>query len=272
MAKNSNNPTVVFHNNFNKIPLKPLSEMERNLMFALMHKMKEKKGETIEFSIKYLQKILNKTANYSEEQTWEIIEKLENNFFHLSLKKISDDGEWIDREHLFTTFSIHKDKTAIKLKINPAFQYIVNDLVKDFTKFELEEFFYINGKYAKDLYKNLKQWRKKGCVQWSWEYFKEMLCIPETYRQRDIDTRILKPAVKELMRPLDLFDTVRQPFKNLKYEKIKGKGRGRGGKVIGIKFTFDPEIIPQVVGPEEEFHLEPLTQADLDLMNQNLSD
>ncbi|EHK5077192.1 replication initiation protein, partial [Campylobacter upsaliensis] len=34
------------------------------------------------------------------------------------------------------------------------------------------------------------------------------------------------------------------PFKNLAYEKEKQKGtRGRGGKVIGITFTFKPENI-----------------------------
>ncbi|MBX2521209.1 replication initiation protein, partial [Campylobacter jejuni] len=39
------------------------------------------------------------------------------------------------------------------------------------------------------------------------------------------------------------FDQVRVPFKNLAYEKEKAKGRGQGGKVSGITFTFKPESV-----------------------------
>lgn len=67
--------------------------------------------------------------------------------------------------------------------------------------------------------------------------------IPENYRQIDIDQRILKPAIKELSKERNLFDQIRVPFKNLFYEKEKTAGRGRGGKVSGITFTFKPENI-----------------------------
>ncbi len=36
---------------------------------------------------------------------------------------------------------------------------------------------------------------------------------------------------------------MRVPFKNLAYEKEKTAGRGQGGKVSGITFTFKPENI-----------------------------
>lgn len=67
--------------------------------------------------------------------------------------------------------------------------------------------------------------------------------IPKNYRQIDIDQRILKPAIKELSKERNLFDQVRVPFKNLAYEKEKTAGRGQGGKVSGITFTFKPENI-----------------------------
>ncbi|MBX1156973.1 replication initiation protein, partial [Campylobacter jejuni] len=53
----------------------------------------------------------------------------------------------------------------------------------------------------------------------------------------------LKPAIKELSKERNLFDQVRVPFKNLAYEKEKAKGRGQGGKVSGITFTFKPESV-----------------------------
>lgn len=79
--------------------------------------------------------------------------------------------------------------------------------------------------------------------------------------------RVLKSSIKELQKPQDLFDSKRQPFTNLKYEKIKAKGRGRGGKVIGIKFTFDPISDPSDV--PADFQLEPQTMADIERLNQS---
>ncbi|ELC8717127.1 replication initiation protein, partial [Campylobacter coli] len=47
----------------------------------------------------------------------------------------------------------------------------------------------------------------------------------------------------ELSKERNLFDQIRVPFKNLAYKKEKTAGRGRGGKVSGISFTFKPENI-----------------------------
>ncbi|MBX1102273.1 replication initiation protein, partial [Campylobacter jejuni] len=112
-----------------------------------------------------------------------------------------------------------------------------------FTAFELAEFAELSGKYTKTLYRLLKQFRTTGKAYFEWEEFCRIMKIPENYRQIDIDQRILKPAIKELSKERNLFDQIRVPFKNLAYEKEKTAGRGRGGKVSGITFTFKPESV-----------------------------
>ena len=72
---------------------------------------------------------------------------------------------------------------------------------------------------------------------------------------RDINKRILEPSIKQLQEPLNLFERSRTPFKNLKCTKIKGKGRGRGGTVVAIEFTFDKQTaegktITKIMGQE----------------------
>lgn len=260
-----NKLTAVYHNNLNRIPLADMSEVERNLMIAVIAKMKEKHGDIVELSFDFFQKVLNKTACYSREKTLEVLEQLKKHFFHLSFEKISDDGEWIDMVHFFQMMSIRRDKQAMRFQVNPAFEYIINDVFANFTKFEVEEFLNIRGKYAKDLYRLLKQYRSAGWAQWSMAEFKELMSVPSTYRQRDIDKRILEPALKELQKPQDLFDIKRTPFKGLKYNKLKN-GCSKNGKVIGIRFTFDPISAPSNV--PEDFQLEPQTLADIERMNQ----
>ncbi|TNB54926.1 replication initiation protein [Campylobacter helveticus] len=131
--------------------------------------------------------------------------------------------------------------------INITFQKRFYDMVVSyklgFTAFELAEFISLNSKYTKTLYRILKQFRSTGKAYFSWDEFLRIMDIPESYKNCDIDKQILKPTLKELTE-LTIFDQMRVPFKNLAYEKEKQKGtRGRGGKVIGITFTFKPENI-----------------------------
>ncbi|ELT3328505.1 replication initiation protein, partial [Salmonella enterica subsp. enterica serovar Alachua] len=154
--------------------------------------------------------------------------------------------------NLFTEFAVYvfenedngkNELRRIEMQINPRFEYILNQLTANFTAFELSEFISLSGKYTKTLYRLLKQYRSTGKVYFEWKEFCRIMDIPEKLAMSDIDKRILKPAIKELSKERNLFDQVRVPFKNLAYEKEKTAGRGRGGKVSGISFTFKPENI-----------------------------
>ncbi len=76
----------------------------------------------------------------------------------------------------------------------------------------------------------LKQYRTKGFAYFSKEDFLELLDIPKSYKQPDIDKRVIKPIRQELT----------AIFKGLTIKKKYGKGRGK--PVIGYQFTFKPEI------------------------------
>ena len=128
-------------------------------------------------------------------------------------------------------------------------------MTKEFTQYELEEFIFLNSRYTKTIYRYLKQFRTTGIWRVSWDDFKMLLDIPKSYEMRDIEKRVLKPSVEQLQEPLNLFERARTPFKNLKYTKIKGKGRGRGGNVTHIEFTFDKQTaegktITKIMGQE----------------------
>ncbi|HDX6248811.1 TPA: replication initiation protein, partial [Campylobacter fetus subsp. venerealis] len=155
------------------------------------------------------------------------------------------------RFNLFTEFCIKSydeevtDIISIELGVNPRFAYLIGELTANFTSFELKEFIGISGKYSKTLYRLLKQFRNSGkCIIYSkkWDEFRDFMDIPESYLPHHIDQRVLNPAVKELSAERDLFNNKKPIFENLTYKKIKDpKGRGRGGKVIGIEFYFTPE-------------------------------
>ncbi|EAL0279242.1 replication initiation protein [Campylobacter coli] len=243
---------VKYHNDFNKIKLPSFTEIEQDLLCGLMVKLKEEKGK-VTFYPWDLRNILK--SSYDNNSLMEFVSSLKRKFFKADFTIIEKTtrGEKEVEAHktinLFTEFAIYvyessKDLESIEIQVNPRFEYILNQLTANFTAFELSEFVSLSGKYTKTLYRLLKQYRTIGKAYFEWEEFCRIMDIPENKTTGDIDKFILKPAIKELSKERNLFDQIRVPFKNLAYEKEKQKGtRGRGGKVIGITFTFKPENI-----------------------------
>lgn len=246
---------VKYHNDFNKIQLPSFTEQEQNLLCGIISKIRE---NPINQSIKLTPQELIKfsTENLTNKALGDMLFILRNKFFKADFMILIEDKErdFIGKEiiNLFESFKLWYDKKdtefkhllEIELKVNPRFEYIVNEITKNFTGFKLEEFIALSGKYTKTLYRLLKQYRTTGKAYFEWEEFCRVMDIPENKKICEIDRDILKPALKELTKERNLFDQIRVPFKNLAYEKEKQKGtRGRGGKVIGITFTFKPESV-----------------------------
>ena len=79
------------------------------------------------------------------------------------------------------------------------------------------------------MYRQLKQWKKKGEKEYSVAEFRELLSIPDSYKASHIDSRILKPIQKELSKCFDNF-------------KIKAiKKRTKGNPIIAYQFSWTPE-------------------------------
>ncbi|WP_270978664.1 replication initiation protein [Campylobacter helveticus] len=251
------NEIVKYHNDFNKIKLPNFNELEQNLLCAIFVKIKNKgHEEPVKFPVNDLKKIATSNKyKLNNEEFKEIMVSLFYKFFKADFKILIKDDRNRTGEAIINFFQKvvfwypHEDKEQklldeIELKVNPEFSYIINELEKNFTGFKLEEFIAISGKYTKTLYRILKQFRSTGKAYFSWDEFLRIMDIPENKTNGDIDKFILKPALKELTKERNIFDQIRVPFKNLAYEKEKQKGtRGRGGKVIGITFTFKPENI-----------------------------
>ncbi|MCV3431932.1 replication initiation protein [Campylobacter lari] len=245
---------VKYHNDFNKIKLPSFTEQEQNLLCGILTKIKENKtGESVKFTSKEL--LSFSTENLTNKALVGMVTTLREKFFKADFTILIEDKErdLIGKEiiNLFQSFKLWYPKDdyeyanlkGVEMSVNPRFEYLVNQLTANFTSFELAEFIALSGKYTKTLYRLLKQYRTTGTAYFEWEEFKRIMDIPENYEMHNIDKWVLKPAIKELSKERTLFDQVRIPFKNLAFEKKKIKARGRGGKVVGIEFTFKPENI-----------------------------
>ncbi len=132
---------------------------------------------------------------------------------------------------MFTEFKINGDieNPYVDIQIHEKALPLLNNL-DEWVRYSLQQFNELQSSYAKTMFRLLKQYRTKGFAYFSKEDFHELLDIPKSYKQPDIDKRVIKPIRQEL--------TV--IFKGLTIKKKYGKGRGK--PVIGYQFTFKPEI------------------------------
>ncbi len=241
------NAYTTYHNNANKVNLGKLSEREANLLFAIFQKLKDQGNTLIRFEPQDLKRMIMVKSNLTNRQLLQILKSL--------LDNIGGANFWIIREHvengevyedhtsymLFKQFEIriHKPTQTIEyldVQLNDSYHYLLNNLGMggQYTSFKLLEFQRVRGKYAKTLYRLLKQYKSTGILSVEWSQFRELLDIPKDYEMRNIDQKVLTPSLKELRKIY--------PFEHLSYKKERRNSHDRR-KVTHIDFYF--EQLPQ---------------------------
>ena len=220
------NEIVKYDNYLNELNLKGFTSTDLDFLFALCAKMKNKKTERIEFTFSELKNVTDHKINCKERFISEL-ERMNKKLMKVNCKQKTDNE--IVMFNLFHAFEIDQQDHILKISVDERFEFILNNLVKNFTRFELLEFINLKSKYSKNLYRNLKQYRTTGLLKIPIEELREKLDCPKSYSNKEFNRTILQPVVEEL----------RVCFPNLKMNPSKAETRGRAVK--GYIFTFDPE-------------------------------
>ena len=216
------NDVVKYHNHFNSISLKNFNSIELNLLMAICSQIRDKGIDEITLNFSELKNMVK----YKHRGNVRFVKDLEQIYKKLITLSIRiETKEVIDNFVLFTRYRIIKEAQTVTIKVNEDFKYLLNNLVKKFTQFELEEFIHLKSNYSKEIYRRLKQFKSTGFWKIKIDDFKELLNIPEKYRMSDIDKYVLKISRSEL----------ENHFKNFEIIKIK-----KGRKIEYIEFKFIP--------------------------------
>ncbi len=267
------NTYITYHNNTNKVNLGKLSEREANLLFAIFQKLKDQGNTLIRFEPQELKQMIMVKSNLTNRQLLQILKNL--------LDNIGGANFWIIREHvengeiyedhtsymLFKQFEIriHKSTQTIEyleVQLNDSYQYLLNNLGMggQYTSFKLLEFQRVRGKYAKTLYRLLKQYKSTGILSVEWSQFRELLDIPKDYKMENIDQKILTPSLKELRKIY--------PFEHLSYKKERRNSHDRR-KVTHIDFYF--EQLPQGETKQQKQKDKQCAKRDIKLVSWDIN-
>lgn len=193
------NNVVVYHNNLSELALKDFNAKERDLLMALCCRLKD--CGTQEFSLTFRE--IRKLANYKQTSNrvlGEDLDSMTDKLFGLKMKVYGENGE-INKFVFFSKFKIVPESGVLEVRTSEEFTYLINQLGANFTQFQLEEHTSLKSSYSKECYRQLMRYQDKG-VWWLYaDRFRELMDLPETYRDIDIKTKVL-PRIEMELAPL----------------------------------------------------------------------
>lgn len=210
----------------NSLNFKGFTKTDFNFLMVLCNELRDKDLSEIDLSFQEL-RLKTGYKQTSIDQFVIDLERMNKKLMEITchLKTESKSIMFV----LFPTFEIDIDEQLLKVSVNQKFKFILNDLIKNFTRFELDEFIGLSSKYTKSLYRLLKQYRSTGHYEVDIEKFRYLMDIPKSYTNRDVMSKVINMSLKEL----------NGPFQNLKCETKYARRRGK--PVTGYIFTFTPE-------------------------------
>ena len=223
------NEIIKYHHELNTIPLRKFTSVEMNLFFSIVSRMREKGGKSVRFTFNQLKEL----SDYKATANTRFIDDLKETYekiLSLRFGRRSKSGLNFSMFVMFTEFEIigETEEPYVEIKLHEKAIPLLNDL-DEWVRYSLKQFTDLQSSYSKTMFRLLKQFRTTGYAYFSKEDFHELLDIPKSYKQGNIDQKILTPIKTELT-PL---------FKGLTIRKKYGKGRGK--PVVGYQFSFKPE-------------------------------
>ena len=219
-------PMIKYHNELNKIALSGLTTREVDILFAICSVIRDQGTNEVTFSFNEIKRLASVTTANQEE----FVSIIKNIYGKLSTLKVTyDNGNKFGYFVLFTKFLGDRENEIVSIQINSEFSYLLNDLTRNFTMFELQEFNGLESIYSKHLYRLLKQFKSTGEYRVKVDDFKRLLDIPESYTMKRITDKILNPIIEKEMPKY---------FKNFSIEKIR---EGRSIKYLVFRFNKEKQ-------------------------------
>ena len=213
------NEIIKYHKDINKFSFSGFNEKELNLFFSLCYKAQQNHNKEIELSFIELRTLSNGDTHLPRflKTLKGVYDKLIKIPFHYH----NENG--FGAFTLFNKYFVDTNKKTVTIRTSDEFLYILNDLIGNYTKFELESFINLKSSYSKNMFKILKQWETVKEKLFSVDELRNLLCVPPTYNNSKFNEKVLKPILTELP----------EFFPNFTMDKKRN-----GKKIVGYNFTW----------------------------------
>ncbi len=238
---------VVYSNYMSQLYLGDLTKAELDIFMAICAKVKNKDTQQVVLAIPELRNLVKDTTG-SNRTFAEYLYTLNKKLIKMSGEYKTGDG-CIVVFNIFSTFIIDTRADILRVSVNPDYTFLLNNLTRDFTKFELEEFVNLRSKFSKNLYRMLRQYRGTQMYVASVDKLRFDLGAGNNYTDKMLAYRVVAESVKEC----------ENYFPNLVCTKIKS-----GRKTAAFKFTWGDQVVSEEdIQKEQEKKNKANTNSDI---------
>lgn len=231
------NEVVKYDNYMNGLKFTGFTTTDFNFLILLCSKMRDKDVAELTISFEELRQKTGYTRTSIQKFRTDL-ERMNEKLMRVTCKLKTETRTLMFV--LFPTFDINLENQTLTVCVNEKFKFILNELIRNFTRFDLSEFVKLDSKYSKTLYRLLKQYRTTGIYEVKLDEFRGKIDCPVSYSNKYVMDLIIKPSLKELQ----------NYFTDLQCTTLYAHKRGH--PVSGYRFTFKPEQPPTTVSSGEE--------------------
>ena len=257
--------TIVYRNEFVDRFLFNYKQKALDVFFGILLKVQQD-SSIIEFDKDELKKLI-KTGNLSNKEFGELIKYIasqsiryktdENIIDEDSGRIIANVGDYVTKNFFDVLIEKEKENKVI-IKIRREFKKYFFDLKTElgFSRHELKEVLVLDSRYNKLMFILLNRWKNydKALII-DYDFFKEFLKIPNSYRNHDIK-RILDKAKKDLHK-----------HTNIRFDYKFNK---KGNKVVNITFLMLKNKLKDIEDNDNSTYLEKkIAKIAMDKLNNN---
>lgn len=219
---------IRYDNDLTKTPLKGLTSIDLNIFMYLLFLCQDKGIEDVTIPLKELRINTEYKTSHGHARFAEDIYRMKQKMAGISVwaKDIKGPGT-TTLLNVFSALTVDLEEKTLTVAVTKECAYLLNNIERKYTEIEYLEYRSLKSIYSKNIYRQLRSWKSTGAWIAGINEFRELVCIPESYNVKDIEKRVLKPAIKELQ---NIFD-------DIKYEKVLEKKRGNPIKTIIITFN-----------------------------------
>ncbi|HAP9980778.1 TPA: replication initiation protein, partial [Enterococcus faecium] len=158
LVSEQTNAIVRYNNGLNTTALRGFKPVEMDVFWAILSKMKRQGTAEVTFDFN-LFRYLVKYDRREKDSFYSVLKALSDKLGTLTYR--FEDSDVYEQLWLFQKFRIDKQKETVTIKANEEFEFILNSIGKNFTRFELDNFTKLRSSYTKELYRHLMQYRNK---------------------------------------------------------------------------------------------------------------
>ena len=218
---------VRYSNHMNEIKFKNFKEKDYDFLMSLCSRLKDQGANTIVLSFSEIKAISGYTSTNKKRFIQDLL-GMNNKLLQITSSVISNNT--IKQFALFVEFETDICNNTLTVSVNPKWSHLLNNLQANFTRFELEEFVSLDSKYAKTLFRLLKQYRSTGEYRVSVTDLRELMGCPEKYTNYVFYRDILGPSITKVQ---EFYPTL-----NCEVQHARTKGNPVSGYVF--KFSENP--------------------------------